>query len=141
MQAISQKMYRWFDQVSALTTFFYRLIFTITQAVKDSRFLLHTAGKVRRFWLVHFQKEYVQGQILAREGACRQCGACCNLLFTCPMLTKRGKCVVYGFCRPQACKIFPIDQRDIEEVSLCGGHCRYHFDGKGVHRICNTGGA
>jgi hypothetical protein len=26
-------------------------------------------------------------------------------------------------------------------VSLCGGHCGYRFDGKDVHRICNTGGA
>lgn len=141
MQPISQSVHRWFDLVSLLTTFFYRLIFTITQAVKDSRFLLHTTGKSRRLWLVHFRKEYVQRQLLLRHGDCRQCGACCNLLFTCPMLTKRGRCVVYGFCRPQACKVFPIDQRDIDEVNLCGGHCGYRFDGTDLHRIYNTGGA
>ncbi|SMC28146.1 hypothetical protein SAMN02746041_03188 [Desulfacinum hydrothermale DSM 13146] len=128
MRLVSLEMHRWFDQAYSLTTLFYRLFFTITQAVKDSRFLFHTAGKVRRFWLVHFQKEYVRGQILVREGNCRQCGACCNLLFTCPMLTKRGRCYVYGYCRPRACKVFPIDQRDIDEVTICGGHCGYRFD-------------
>lgn len=141
MQPISQSAHRWFDLFSALTTFFYRLIFITVQTVRDSRFLLHTTGKVRRIWLVHFRKEYVQRQLLLRHGDCRHCGTCCNLLFTCPMLTKRGKCVVYGSCRPKSCKVFPIDQRDIDEVSLCGGHCGYHFDGNDRHRIRNTGGA
>jgi len=141
MQPISLNVNRWLDRVSVLTTFLYRLVFMVSQALANSRFLVHTTGKVRRLWLVHFRKEYVQRQLLLRHGHCHQCGACCNLLFTCPMLTKTGKCAVYGFCRPQACKVFPIDQRDIDEVSLCGGHCGYHFDGKDVHRICNTGGA
>ncbi|MGB5986583.1 MAG: hypothetical protein WBG37_14855 [Desulfobacterales bacterium] len=120
-------MHRWVQQASGLSTFFCRLIITIKQAVKDTRFLLHTTGKVRRFWLVHFQKAYVQGQLLARKGDCRQCGSCCNLLFTCPMLTKSRLCFIYGICRPQACKVFPIDRRDIDEITLCGGHCGYRF--------------
>ncbi len=128
MRLISFGIYRWFDQASGLALIFYRLVFTITEAVKNSRFLFHTAGKGRRFWLVHFQKSYVQSQILGREGDCRQCGTCCNLLFTCPMLAKQGRCVVYGSCRPQACKVFPIDQRDIDEIKLCGAHCGYRFN-------------
>ena len=44
-----------------------------------------------------------------------------NLLFTCPMLTKQGRCLGYGTCRPQACKVFPIDQRDVDEMKRCGG--------------------
>jgi len=139
MRLISLGMHRWFDHASGLTTFFYRLIFTITQAVKDSRFLLPTTGKFRRFWLVHFQKEYIKGQILAREGDCRQFGACCNLLFTCPMLTKPGRCFVYGSCRPQACKVFPIDRRDIDEINLCGGHCGYRFNNEDSLKICIIG--
>ena len=141
MQLINRSVHRWFEQTSTLTVFPRRFISTIIRAVNDSRFTLHTTGKLRRFWLVHFRKDYVQNQLLARKGDCRQCGICCNLLFTCPMLTKGGRCVVYGFCRPQACKVFPIDQRDIDEVSLCGGHCGYHFDGNDRHRIRNTGGA
>jgi hypothetical protein len=26
------------------------------------------------------------------------------------------------------CKSFPIDQRDIDEVALCGGTCGYRFE-------------
>ena len=103
------------------------LIMAVWRNIQDSRFVVHTAGKFRRLWLVHFQKDYVQRQLVAREGACRQCGACCNLLFTCPMLTRLGKCHIYGLCRPQVCKAFPIDHRDIEEVKLCGGRCGHRF--------------
>jgi hypothetical protein len=49
------------------------------------------------------------------------------MLFTCLMLTKQGLCLTYGTCRPQSCKIFPIDQRDIDEVDLCGGKCGFRF--------------
>jgi hypothetical protein len=139
MRLISQNMHRWLDQVSVLTTFFYHLFFVITQAVADSRFLLHAAGKFRRLWLVHFRKEYVQDQLLVRGGDCRQCGTCCNLLLTCPMLTKQGRCLVYGSCRPRACKVFPINQRDIDEVNLCGGHCGYRFDREDSCKIRKTG--
>jgi hypothetical protein len=128
MRLISFGVHRWFDQITGLTTFSYRLIFTVTQALKDSRFVLHATGKFRRFWLVHFRKRYVQSQLLARGGVCRQCGACCNLVFTCPMLTRKGLCLVYGTSRPQACKVFPIDQRDIDEVKLCGVQCGYCFN-------------
>jgi hypothetical protein len=127
MQLISHGMHRWFDRTVGLTTFFYRLIFTIAQAVRDSRFVFYSTGKLRRLWLVHFRKEYVQRQLLVRTGDCHQCGTCCNLLFTCPMLTKNRRCLIYGVCRPQSCKVFPIDQRDIQEVETCGGTCGYGF--------------
>jgi hypothetical protein len=139
MQMISHSMHRWFDQIAGLTTFFYRLIFTVTQAFQDSRFVLHSSAKLRRFWLVHFKKEYVQRQLLVRKGDCHQCGTCCNLLFTCPMLTKQGRCLVYGTCRPQACKVFPIDQRDIHEVNLCGGQCGYRFTGEAPNKVFKIG--
>lgn len=44
MQMISHSMHRWFDQIAGLTTFFYRLIFNITQGFQDSRFVLHTGA-------------------------------------------------------------------------------------------------
>jgi uncharacterized protein YdhG (YjbR/CyaY superfamily) len=59
------------------------------------------------------------------------------LLFTCPMLTKQGRCLVYGACRPQACKVFPIDQRDIDEVKLCGAQCGYRFSGEDSDKVRN----
>jgi hypothetical protein len=139
MQLISHNMHRWFDQIAGLSTFFYRLIFTVTQAFQDSRFVLHSSGKLRRFWLVHFRKGYVQRQISVRQGDCHQCGTCCNLLFTCLMLTKQERCLVYGTCRPQACKVFPIDQRDIDEVKLCGVQCGYRFNGEDSDKVRKIG--
>lgn len=127
MQLISQSVSRWFDQIAEFTTFCYHLILAVAQPFRQSRFVLHSSGKLRRFWLVHFRRGYVQRQIFVRQGACRQCGSCCNLLFTCPMLTKQARCLIYGTCRPQACKVFPIDQRDIDEVKFCGARCGYRF--------------
>jgi hypothetical protein len=97
------------------------------QLVHESRFVAHLAGKCRRLYLVHFRKYYVRRQLSRRAGECRQCGTCCALLFTCPMLTRKGLCLVYGRCRPQACRVFPIDEQDLEEVALCGGRCGYRF--------------
>jgi len=105
----------------------YRLFERISKAFSCSRFLVHGAGKIRRFYLGHFRKEYVKRQLLIREGECRQCGTCCNLLNTCPMLTSGGRCFAYGSCRPQACKVFPIDERDIAEVKMCGKSCGFRF--------------
>jgi hypothetical protein len=135
MQLIIQSVNRWFDQLAELTNFFYRVLIAVTQPFEKSRFVLHSSGKLRRIWLVHFRKGYVRRQISARQGACRQCGACCNLLFTCPMLTKLGRCLVYGTCRPQACKVFPIDQRDIDEVKFCGVQCGYRFKTTSLENI------
>jgi hypothetical protein len=105
---------------------------------RNSRFMLHARGKLRRFGLVHFQKEYVHQQLSARQGACRQCGICCNLLVTCPMLTNQGKCIVYGTCRPQACKTFPVDQRDIDEVKICSGRCGFSFSRQALDNTRKT---
>ena len=137
MQMIHHSMHRWFDQIAGLSTFFYRLIFTFTQVFQDSRFVFHATGKIRRLCLVHFRKEFVQNQLLVREGDCRQCGTCCNLLFTCPMLTKQRRCFIYGSCRPQACKVFPIDQRDIDEVNFCSGRCGYRFGREDLDKVRN----
>lgn len=127
MQLMSHSMHRWIGRITGLTTYFSRVVFTVTRVLHDSCFMLHAGGKLRRFLLVHFQKQYVHRQLAAREGTCSECGTCCNLLLTCPMLTKPGLCLVYGKCRPQACKAFPIDQRDIDEVKLRGGSCGFHF--------------
>lgn len=89
------------------------------------------AGVIRRFVWVHFRKDYVREQTAARRGDCLQCGTCCRFFFRCPLLTRAGRCLVYGYCRPRACKAFPIDQKDLEEVAARGGKCGYWFDDGG----------
>lgn len=128
MHLITQREKRVLDQVIALTSLVRCWTSIIMCTLEDSRFGLHITGKSRRLFLVHFRKRYVHRQLSARQGTCRQCGTCCNLLFTCPMLMKEGRCLVYGRYRPQACKVFPIDQRDIDEVKLCGAQCGYYFN-------------
>ena len=123
-----RSVHRGYDQNLGLITLPHHWLVKVARTAADFRFFLHMTGKVRRFWMVHFRKGHVRHQLSIRGGSCRQCGTCCNLLFTCPMLMRQGRCFVYGYCRPGACKVFPIDQRDIDEVSLCGGRCGYRFD-------------
>ncbi len=128
MQPIRQSLYWCFNQAAGMSSFYHRLFSTISRTYRDSRFTFHAIGKLRRFFLVHFRKGHVHRQMQLREGSCNQCGTCCNLLFICPMLTRQGRCLTYGSCRPQACKVFPIDQRDIDEIKLCGCECGYRFN-------------
>lgn len=134
MQLISHIKDRWFSRQVRGEFSDSRSASSVTQALGNSRFMLHATGKLRRFCQVHFRKGYVHRQMQSRKGNCQQCGTCCNLLFTCPMLTTGGRCFAYGTCRPQACKVFPINQRDIREVSFCGAQCGFHFhDEPGQH--------
>ena len=141
MRLIGFSIQRWFEHAYGLNTIPYRLMHGVAQTFRDSRFVLHANAKARRFLLVHFRKKYVQDQLLSRAGDCRQCGVCCNLLFTCPTLTKQGRCLVYNTCRPKACKVFPIDQRDIDEVKLNGGNCGYRFEAENSSKTGITGRA
>lgn len=134
MQMTSHNRHRLADQFVDSANLSWRVLSTVTRTFGSSRFFLHLSGKARRFLLVHFSQDYVQDQLSIRQGECRQCGTCCNLLFTCPSLTKDGGCTVYGICRPQACKVFPIDQRDIDEAAACGGRCGYHFINRSLER-------
>ena len=127
MHMIPQRVNRVFHQVNAVTGFVRLRMSNRISVIRNYRFWLHISAKIRRLFLVHLRKEYVRRQLLCREGACRQCAVCCKLLYNCPMLTRQGLCLVYHICRPQACKVFPIDQRDIDEVILNGGRCGYRF--------------
>lgn len=86
------------------------------------------AGKLRRFFTVHFRKDYLDRQLRARQGECLQCGICCHFSLACPLLTRDTLCRVYHTCRPKACRVFPIDRKDIDDVAACGGNCGYRFD-------------
>ena len=81
-------------------------------------------GVFRRIIISNFSKSYLEEQLSRRRGECRQCGKCCELSFKCLCLTSSRKCATYFLWRPQHCKTFPIDQRDLDEVN---GNCGYYF--------------
>ncbi len=99
-----------------------------SNTMKMKRFVIHIIGKIRRFCLIHFKKDYIQSQQKLRRGQCLQCARCCSLAFRCPLLTKENLCLTYMKGRPDVCKLFVIDQRDIDDVAAAGGQCGYWFE-------------
>ena len=104
-----------------------------SRAVEDARFRARQAhGKFRRFVSANFRKEEVIAQLALRRGDCNRCGACCEILFKCPFLKKHGDgtttCGIYED-RPNQCRLFPIEKRDLEEVR---GSCSFYFIEKPV---------
>ncbi len=89
-------------------------------------------GKIRRFVNTTFRKQDVIQQLALRRGDCNRCGACCELVFKCPFLKKNADgtsmCGIYEN-RPNQCRMFPIEPRDIQEVK---GTCTYYFIEKPV---------
>src|SRR5215210_3329461 len=99
-----------------------------SRAVEDVRLRARQAqGKLRRFVSVNFRKEEVVAQLALRRGECNRCGACCEILFKCPFLKKHRdgttSCGIYED-RPNQCRLFPIEKRDLEEVR---GTCSFYF--------------
>jgi hypothetical protein len=104
-----------------------------SRAVKDAKFRARQAqGKVRRFVSANFRKDEVIASLALRRGDCNRCGACCEILFKCPFLKKHDDgtttCGVYED-RPNQCRLFPIEKRDLEEVR---GSCSFYFIEKPV---------
>ena len=95
-------------------------------------------GKIRRFVNTNFRKQEMIQSLALRRGECNRCGACCELVFKCPFLKKNSDgtslCGIYEN-RPNSCRLFPIEQRDIREVK---GTCSYYFIKKPV-RLGRTG--
>ena len=100
-----------------------------SRAVEDAKFRARQVqGKLRRFVSTNFRKQEVEQAVKEmRRGECNRCGACCEILFKCPFLKKHGDgettCGIYED-RPNQCKLFPTEQRDLEEVR---GSCTYSF--------------
>src|SRR5258705_2282534 len=84
-------------------------------------------GKIRRFVNTNFRKQDTIDSLSLRRGECNRCGACCELVFKCPFLKKQSDgtslCGIYEN-RPNSCRLFPLEQRDIQEVR---GSCTYDF--------------
>jgi len=103
-------------------------IIELVRSLPEHHRWVHFFSKLRRLYLVHFKKDYVQQQILLRQGACRKCGCCCTLLFICPVLNKQeGLCRIYCKSRSMVCEVFPIDERDLADVELNGKTCGFYF--------------
>jgi hypothetical protein len=104
-----------------------------SRAVEDAKFRARQMhGKLRRFVSANFRKEDVIASLSLRRGECNRCGACCEILFKCPFLKKHGDgtttCGIYED-RPNQCRLFPIEKRDLEEVR---GTCSFYFIEKPV---------
>ncbi len=102
---------------------------------EEARFRSRQAqGKLRRFLWTNLRKHEVIEALALRRGECNRCGACCEILYKCPFLKKEadgtGTCGIYEE-RPNACRYFPIDQRDLLEVR---GSCSFYFIEKPIKR-------
>jgi Putative zinc- or iron-chelating domain len=104
-----------------------------SRKLEDARFRARQAqGKLRRFVKTNFKKQEIIAGLALRRGECNRCGACCELVFKCPFLKKQSDgsslCGIYEN-RPNQCRLFPTEQRDIQEVR---GTCSYYFIEKPV---------
>ena len=104
-----------------------------SRKVADAKLRARQAqGKIRRFVITNFRKQDTLASLALRRGECNRCGACCELVFKCPFLKKQSDgttlCGIYEN-RPNSCRLFPIEQRDIQELR---GSCSYYFIEKPV---------
>jgi hypothetical protein len=89
-------------------------------------------GKLRRFAIARVREKYVLRMQQDRMGECRRCGLCCRLLFKCPFLQGLPdgtcSCSIHNQ-RPDNCRLFPIDERDLRERDSVDGQvpCGYRF--------------
>lgn len=80
-------------------------------------------GKLRRFYLSHFDREFIERMQAMRAGDCHRCGYCCRIFFKCPHLDGQNHCSIYDK-RYLQCRSFPVDERDLRELK---GICGYSF--------------
>jgi putative zinc- or iron-chelating protein len=88
-------------------------------------------GKVRRLYLAHLRPGYVRESLARRIGQCNRTGACCRLMFTCPLLDQKAepvRCTIHEI-KPKVCRLFPIDERDLRDRDLVmpGRPCGFSF--------------
>ena len=98
------------------------------------RNLNHGRGKIRRFFLLRFHQGYVDSQLEDRNGKCKQCGNCCEIMFKCPFFIRDGStalCSIYED-RPGQCAAFPIDKKCLSDVDF---DCAYSFGEKPLSTI------
>ena len=77
-------------------------------------------GKLRRLYLAHLRPGYVRRSLARRVGDCNRTGACCRLMYTCPLLDARAepvRCTINEI-KPKVCRLFPIDERDLRDRDI-----------------------
>ena len=77
-------------------------------------------GKARRFYLAHLRPGYVRRSLARRVGHCDRTGACCRLMFTCPLLDQKSepvRCTIHEV-KPRVCRLFPIDEHDLRDRDI-----------------------
>lgn len=90
----------------------------------SSRFAYIYSG-LRRRAIFYLRPGYFKRQMGLRKGSCNQEGACCKLTIPwCPHL-EGSACRIYAN-QPLFCRIFPVDEKDIE-LSGMKGRCAYYF--------------
>lgn len=99
---------------------------------RERLFLLK--GKLRRAYLLYFRPAYVEASLKRRVGSCDRTGACCHLMFSCPMLKwseQTPSCRIYSH-RMKNCTTFPIDERDLEDRDIISPSepCGFSFRSK-----------
>ena len=87
-------------------------------------------GKVRRIVRVYLSPErHRLDPTSTALGSCARCGTSCKLGWQCFFWDKKsGGCSIYTH-RPKICRVFPLDQRDIDERNLINRRepCGYRF--------------
>ncbi len=88
-------------------------------------------GRLRRMYLATFRPAYVRESLGRRVGDCNRTGACCRLMFTCPILDVKSepvRCRIHAH-KPSVCKLFPIDERDLRDRDIIApdSPCGYSF--------------
>jgi len=89
-------------------------------------------SKIRRMFLVYITPGKANRYLTRRNGECRRCGSCCELMFYCPALIKEEGfigCKIYDK-RSRVCRTFPLDERDIKDRDLVNParKCGYSFN-------------
>ncbi|MBF0310708.1 MAG: hypothetical protein HQL56_14390 [Magnetococcales bacterium] len=100
-------------------------------------------GKIRRYFKTrNLNPEELDAFAARRSGNCQMCGACCKLLFECPMLDEANMCRIYTSpVRPRACQAFPMNDADLEDVRLAAGlQCGFAFSKAPVYNTRDLNG-
>ena len=88
---------------------------------------LSLIASLRRRYLFIFKRSYVNKMLSKRQGSCDGCGGmCCIRNMNCSFF-KKGKCSIYNKGIPLFCKIYPIDQKDIELGGM-SDVCQFYWE-------------
>jgi hypothetical protein len=82
---------------------------------------------LRRRYIFHFKKRKFYENLKKRKGKCKKCGACCNLTRSFCLFLENNKCNLYKSKIPFMCKIYPIDQKEIDSYGLTD-ICGYYWE-------------